>query len=314
MGLTLAQIRASIRDSVKSQKITSTTIDRWANNALEELWREIHPSFAEETVEFTTTAGQRAYYFDGDWNRVISISDVDNQVFLNYVTETDIEKADPNIDDTGSPTAYTMYGVSYVNAQPTSSSTLSVVSSSLDDTSQKVQIVGETSDGVLDEEVSLNGTTAVVSSLSYTRIISISKSDVTAGAVTITSNAGAVTNVRLGARDIFKQFQTIYFWPIPDGNYSMRGRFFRKPKKMIKQYDIPDLPENWHSLLLKKVEIKAHDYLYEFDVMAAKMTQAAKDLEVLKASQAIKPNWRPKVGTARYRKQIGRLPSNFPGR
>ena len=99
---------------------------------------------------------------------------------------------------------HTSEAVTLEVTQPSSESTVSVSSSSSSDTSQKVIIEGLVNSLEDFEVVSLNGTTSVSTSKSFSYIKGIRLDSVTAGDVTVTSNGGAVTNATFSAGQLEK--------------------------------------------------------------------------------------------------------------
>ena len=314
MALTLNDIRTEARAHLKSSVIASNRIDRWANKAQDEITRVMDPEYLKETTTFTTTSGTRGYFVEASINRVLSIVDQTNDMPpLEQVNEKEIEKADPDLNDTGSPSFYSLYGVSYIENQPTAASTISISSSSNTDTTQTVQVVGIVSGEEEAETETLSGTSPVTTTASFTSLIRIVKSGTTTGRVTATSNAGAVTNVTISPRKLLKEMQPIYLWPTPDGAFTMRVRYLRNPIVMRDNNDVPDLPEKWHEVLLNLVLAEGHEFLYEFDRALQLRALVEKQIRELRASQSHKRGKSPVIGERILLPDgIGRLPSNYP--
>jgi len=95
--------------------------------------------------------------------------------------------------------------------QPSSASTLSILSDSSSDTTQHLIIEGIANGQETSEVVSLNGTSSVTSSNSYSYIKGLRLDKATSGTVTVKSNGGAVTNATFSAGDLLKSdWQEIY--------------------------------------------------------------------------------------------------------
>lgn len=85
-------------------------------------------------------------------------------------------------------------GEQCVKAQPSSAATCNVVSDSASDTSKKVLLQGEDTNGnYISEVVTANGTTPVASTLSFLRFTNVSKETTTTGNISVTNTAGTVT-------------------------------------------------------------------------------------------------------------------------
>lgn len=308
----LSTIRTEVKANVKNSVISDSRIDLWANLSQEEIWRHLDPEFGKETATFTTSSSVRLYHFDASLCKILSVVDQTNDLPLTQISETEVEAFDPDLNESGSPTFYSLYGLSYISNQPTAASTISIVSSDNTDTTQTVQVVGTVGGQEDADTVTLTGIVPAVTSKSFTALRRISKSAVTEGIITATSNAGAVTNVSISSRKLFREMQPIRLWPIPDASLTILVRFIRNPVPMRDAYDTPDLPELWHSILLKLTTAHAHDFVYEFDRAQQLRNLVMNDMEKMKQAQTHKRGYAPVVGEGFSFKGIGRLPSNFP--
>ena len=312
MPLTLGNIRTEVKANLKNSSIANSRVDLWTNIAQEELWQVIDPEYGKETTTFTTTSGTRQYNVEASINKVLSIVDQTNDLRLSQTSETELERFDPDLDDSGTPYHYSTYGITYVNNQPSAASVITVVSSSDSDTTQTVQVVGTVS-GVEDAEtLTLNGITNKIGSKSFSALRRITKSATTVGNVTATSNAAAVTNVIIPSRRIFVEYQPIRLWPVPAGTYTVLVRYIRNPIPLRDATDIPDIPGIWHNALLQQTLVHGHRYLYEFDIANAKEAQVGKMLGNLITNQSTKRDYAPVIGKGLGYPGIGRLPSNYP--
>mgnify|MGYP001569621582 CR=1 FL=1 len=313
MAITLNEIRTEVRANLKSSLIAQARIDFWANLALQELWRDIDPEYGKETATFTTAASTRAYRFECSVLKILSVVDQTNDLKLVQISESEVEAYDPDLNDSGTPSYYTLYGIDYVNNQPSAASVVTVVSSSAADTTQTVQIIGISSGVEAAETLTLNCAVNVVGTTSFTSLRRITKSATTTGRITATTNAGVVTNVIIPPRRILVEYQPIRLWPVPAGIYTIYVRYIRNPIPMRDASDIPDLPDMWHSVLLDLVMAQGHEFLYEFDPASRKRGMAAKSMQDLKANQGQKRDYSPVIGRRRFKSlSLGRLGPFYP--
>lgn len=165
--------------------------------------------------------------------------------------------SDPTPTETGTPYGFSFSGLSKVQRQPTSASVLACVSSDASDTTQKLLIRGVAGGVDVYEEVTLTGTTPVDSANTYSEIESIAKSTTTTGTVTVTSNTAAVTNISLAPQDIAIECPKIRFQLVPSAAETLRYWFFEKPRRMVSNYDIPLVPEDfqWKTIMYGVLEI-----------------------------------------------------------
>lgn len=151
----------------------------------------------------------------------------------------------PNPVSTGNPSMYTQFEYVGVDTQPTSASVISISSSSSADTTQKVRVRGVVSGEEDVEEITLVGTTAVLTTKSFSSIRSISKSAATAGRVTATSNSGAVTVVTLGPLETVIRLKKITAYPFPTSSATWTLSHFKLPFIPTSEYDDSEIPSRW---------------------------------------------------------------------
>ena len=125
---------------------------------------------------------------------------------------------------------YTSETLSVEITQPTSASVIAIVSDNAKDIYQAIILTGRLVSGgeVITESVELNGTTSVNSDNSFVEIISIEKSEETAGTVTLTSNSAGVTNGTMAATtNILEKWQEVQVIGSPtEDSASMRVSFY----------------------------------------------------------------------------------------
>lgn len=151
---------------------------------------------------------------------------------------------------------FTLWNRSPVFAHPSSSSPLSLVSTSASDVAVDVVVRGDTPAGIIEELVTLAGTTPVTTTFSYVTILQLSKSGPTQGTVTVTSNSGAITNVSWLPSEFARSYQQIRMLWTPDATDQIEYLFFRNPNPLTYPGSVPDIPYPhsgilvWDTLLL----------------------------------------------------------------
>lgn len=268
MFYNLTMLRQEVSDALKKPTISQTRRDKFINEAQDEVAFMMDPDNLITKYEFTSVADQRDYYIDVALNKVLTLRDTTNQVLLDQIFEEEVEALDPEMNDSGTPYYYSMYGYSQTKGQPSSASVITISSSSASDAtgSEKVRISGIV-DGVEDTELlTLNGTSDVVGTKQFTEVRQLVKNTTTAGIVTVTANAAAVTLAEIPADFYVKEYQPIYLWQKPSGafNYVLRG--FRKPKPLVNAEDSPELPSEYHELVKIGAVIRGHADLFRNSV------------------------------------------------
>ena len=161
---------------------------------------------------------------------------------------------DPDITDTDVPHIIVPMKKVWVAAQPTSNSQISLVSSAAGDTTVNAAIRGLNASGVeVAEQVALNGSTTVVSANTYASLIAITKED-TAGTVTATSNAGAVTNISLLPLENERPNWQVRLHRVPDDAYTINYSFYRKPWDFSISEELLPFEEMFEDAFLKFTE------------------------------------------------------------
>ena len=194
-------------------------------------WRDL---FATTTI--TTVASQATYALPWDFGEVVYIWDNTNKKKLWESPEAG-QQNDTSL--TGS-SDYFSVKESSCKSQPTSASAVVVVSDSASDTTQTVFIKGTNSNGdVISETVTINGTTNVTSTKTYTTVTQISKSATSVGSFTATSNSGAVTLAVLGPSQLQARYRIAHFYYIPSAVVSLVVRYKRLVLPLVNDYDYP---------------------------------------------------------------------------
>jgi hypothetical protein len=185
--------------------------------------------------------------------RILNIDDPSNTRQVGQITKADYDGLYPGTTTSGDPRNYYILGSFGVNAQPSSASALAFVSDASSDTG-KIRINGFVSGVYTTEQITLNGTVAVASTKSYTTVERITKlqetTTVHTGTVTVTSNSGGVTVVKLPFHMDSPTHLWVEFYPKPDSviTYTVRAEM-NKPS-LVNDGDWPDIDEDFHDAIL----------------------------------------------------------------
>ncbi len=203
-------------------------------------------------LSFPTVSGVMDYALSPlvDTSRIITMYDSAQTIHIRNISETEFRTVEPGPTDTGDSYVYRLIGYSPVQYQPTSASVLTFVSSSTADTTQTISVQGFDASSILQTEViTLNGTTPVLTTASFTRVLSLSKSDFTTGKVTVTSNAGAVTNVVISAYNRAVTHPVVSLYSIPGGVHTIYYDFDIALPSLKVGTDISLIPEKYHDVI-----------------------------------------------------------------
>ncbi len=240
MNKTLATMITNVQNEVQD---TTTTIQpiitNFLNRRMSQILRAINWESYRTDYTFDTVAGTSEYLLPDDFGKPLSVRDSTNGIEL---PEMDLQALiSQNITTFGQSGTVEKYSIveDRVQKQPTSSSVIAIVSSSASDTTQVILVRGVSGGSEVYESVSLNGTTTANTTNSYTRIISISKSAVTAGRVTATSNSGAITIVTIAPVITTPFFKKIRLHAVPTSVITIAAPYIIKPAPMVSDYDYP---------------------------------------------------------------------------
>ena len=228
---------------------TSTRIKEALNAAQRRLYYSKPWPFAmwpnEETV--TTVAGTRVYALHPSVGKIRSLWSDDDGNFASLLPRRQWEVLGINRSTTArvNPSGWTMGPIWPVSAQPTTTGTVSIVSSSTSDTtSRKLGITGISNGNIeVGETLTANGTTPVTSTFSYSHILSASIQGSWVGTCTFKDNAGN-TMLALTTGVESRDYPTIEAAESPAGSRVYRYTFLRRCPEMVNDGDLPAIKPN----------------------------------------------------------------------
>lgn len=242
-----------------------------------------------DVVTFSTVANTRYYSLHQEFQRILWIR---NRTTKEYLREAPLRALEElGVDwnnDTGSADRYILTANQQVQAQPTSSSTVTIVSTSASDTSSNsctVIVRGETSNGVTSETITATGTSNATSTNSFTTILQITKTGTWAGTLTVT--AGAVTLLKLFATEYGRNYRRLETLRIPTPGETIEYRFYRQPNSLSNDRDLPNIPPPFQELTVFDSLLLIAGYNTELNPQAVRVWTDQRDqlLEGLIQSQ-----------------------------
>lgn len=266
----------------------------------------------------TTVSGTSDYALSPlvDTSKIINFRDETNSQGISYISDSQFREINPGPDSTtGQEYLYTIRGFSPVQNQPTSASVLSLVSSSASDvTSYIVNIQGLNGSNILvNESVTLTGTTPVATTNSYTKVLALSKNLNTNGTVTITSNSGGVTNVVIAPKNRAISHPVVFLFNYPDGTGPLYYDFTIKLPDITDDNDISLIPEQYHDAIELYAKVQCFRHLANVPMA---QTTAAEFMDRLNdmRNDAPQPARMWALSEVSYDSEGfgGRYPSNYP--
>lgn len=208
-----------------------------------DFWSELQAIYA-----FTSVSGTEKYYQPSDFDKPTRLYDYTNNNKLSWITResyVDANTASVSGGDTGQPFYASLYGVSAVAYENTSSFTVQVKSSSSSDSGGfTVRIEGwldsaKTILGHEDIAISTSSPTSYVAGTNtYYGLTRCVKSGDTVGYVTVADNASVVL-ATIAPYDRQSRYPTLYLGLIPNAAISYKMFYKRRIHKLVDNNDYP---------------------------------------------------------------------------
>lgn len=241
--LTLNDMKTQVSRMInKSDSAFLTKLEDFINQRQNDIVRRwTWPQLITQTT-VTSTAGLETVIMPKDMEYIIEIHDRVNDVVLFPSDPSSQTRSDvSSIDAQAIPHIYWLLEDT-VLAQPTSSSVMAISSSDATDTTQTVRVWGISSGEETTDQVNLSGTGTASTVNAYTRIDRISKSDVTAGVVTITSNGATVTVSTIAQRDFTSRHTKIRLHRVPNAAIVYNLTYYKRIPRLQFSDDVPVFP------------------------------------------------------------------------
>lgn len=208
---------------------------------------------------------------------------------LNYNPAMEFASWGTNLIDEGTPTDYWSWTEDMVLRQPNSASVVTVSSSSTSDTTQQVTVFGTVSSYPDQETLSLNGTSNVNSTKSFSKIERIVKDASTVGRVTATTNSANVTVAVLPVGDgtAGLTYKKVRLWPTPDNVFPMNAWYYKLPWRLVNDDDAHEMGQEFDEaiILLATSKIRYQNNSKEGDRFLALYTDELKSLRKTNADK-----------------------------
>lgn len=254
---TLGTLRDQVLAWLDESNDTGTTFDNATNainqahqqRCLQQPW----PFMLWDSPEtFTTTAGQSDYVLHSEFARPLYFLNRTTNSLLTEVPFRGIEQTGALWNtNTGSAGQFYLHAHTPVAQQPSVAQTLSIVSSAaLDATGPAIVIRGITTNGVVTETLTATGTTPVVSTNNFSKILNVTKTGTWTGTLTLTAVTDAATLLLLGPLELGRSYTRLFFLTIPDGSQTIEYKFYKQPSPLANANDLPDIPPPFSQILV----------------------------------------------------------------
>ncbi len=292
---TLKELRDNIASTIRDTQI-SDLIDSYINLSLQEVLNYYPWTFLRRKTTFTTVASQETYFLDEEIDRIAVLRQTESDVKLTYVPDQLFYKLVPDpSNSTGNPQYYRLWEEVGVFTQLSSNDTVYVKSTSANDGSAfKVVIVGRDTNGlVVSEELTLNGTTAVTSSTTFSYIMQVSKSAKTTGTVTLYQTTGDVVLARIAPEESAPRHKKIGLYPIPSSAITMYVEYFERPRLLVNDADVPQVDHKWNWVIREGALAKAWQYKQNESASALAQRNFENGLRMMRRQDMANPDYIP---------------------
>lgn len=218
----------------------ATVIGYWVNNRYRDIIQSYDWEQLYHTQKLTASAAVSEYPLDENTDRLVFVQDDSDDSYAEVVAEQEfLQGYYDDLATSGVPDVCYLKSES-VRSQPTAATTPVIKSSSASDTTQTVLIRGITStQNEIYESITLTGTTFATATNSYTKILGLSKSAVTAGRVRVCENNGTTVLSEMSPENLVSRYKILHLHPIPnaDTEYTIRSK--RRVMPLSQSYDYP---------------------------------------------------------------------------
>lgn len=266
-------------ETATNSPTTLTLVKNFLNQSHQQRCTEFPWNFMiwPKAVTFSTVSGRQVYALHEEYHRPLYFLNQATRQYLEEVQNRMVPESggDWNATSSQSVSRFMPWGMMPVSRQPATTSAVSAVSSSTSDTSGKtVTIYGEISGGLMTSEtLTLNGTTLVTGSTSFQEITDVVKNTSTVGTVTLSLVTDAVSVLALPPAVMGKQYKTIFIPDTIGTAETIEYRFYRQPRILVNDYDLPNLPAPHEGILVYDTLVSMAAYLTDTGPQSLKVWQ-----------------------------------------
>jgi hypothetical protein len=163
--------------------------------------------------------------------------------------------------EAGEPDRFSLATIAHVQAQPTNAGTVSIATTGgTESSANSVVIRGIVNGDVQEEELSSGSSwSSLTGSLSFSKILDVTKVGASWSRL-ITVTCDSTTILTLGASEFGKEFRQIELLKSPTASATILYRFFQKPRTLVRDNDIPQIPTEYVDFLVWDTLLKMQGY------------------------------------------------------
>ena len=220
-----------------------------------------------------TVAGQQAYSLNEAFLSPLYMQNLTLGQPVNLPPYQNIIDLIPSVSgEAEGPSYATIHGVSKLQKQPTAASRLTVTG----ENGKKVKVYGETANGLEEEEL----TAPTQGSVQFITVLDVTKTDTWTATMTLSAENGG-TLLTLSPTQYGRQFRQLWFPTPPNSSHTLEYQFFRHPKRLSHDNDIPDTPYPFDQLHILDALIELQGFTR---ATPAEIRRWEKDIEDIEAN------------------------------
>ncbi|NBV23591.1 MAG: hypothetical protein EBS05_16930 [Proteobacteria bacterium] len=215
------------------------------------------------TETLSLTAGQKVYTLHPQLSQLLFLYNPTTDEYLEEIAPKGLmeSEADWNDGTSDNPDRFMLTGLSKLLTQPSAASVVTVTTTGGTESSANSLLVTGTSNGVVVTETLTSGSAwaSLTGSQSFDVITDITKLGAS-WTRTITITANSQTLLTLGASSYGQQYRTLELLESPSAATALLYRFYRRPRQLVYDNDIPDVPQGFDDILVYTALIAMQGY------------------------------------------------------
>ncbi len=239
------------------------------------------------TETLAVIADQKAYTLHPQLGQLLFVYNPSTNEYLEEIAPKGLMESEANWDDgtTGTPDRFMLTSLSKVLTQPTAASVVSITAAGGTESSNNSVLITGTSGGVTvtDTLSSATSWSSLTGTQSFDVITDVTKIGATwTRKITITANSQ--TLLILAADSYGQQYRTFELLETPTAACSLLYRFYRAPRQLVYDHDVPDVPAGFDDILVCKTLIAMQGYTRatstELDFWAAEVRKLTDTMQM----------------------------------
>lgn len=320
--MNLSEIVANVKAELPTATGIDALIKRWAGKAQGKFLAEASllghefSWLSQPNLTLSVVSGTQEYalsaFLDMAKIKYFTERTTKRRIEMKTIQEIRERMPDPTTWD-GPPEFAYFAGYSPVQEQPTSASLIEAVSTLGDTSVIKFEGLNAAGTAMIGEELTLTGAVPVQTVNQYSQIINIGINGFFTGTLTLTSNAGVVTNAVISPRMRQPRFPKVGFLPVPSSAMTLYydGNFDLPP--LVNDNDFSLIPERYHDAIEEYCLYRGQRHKKDYESAMVHIA-AFKDVVI----QAVKDDKKPEQDLIMESRPLGSrlsegaLPWGFP--